>query len=168
MLPISIKNNQLYVLCGIEKNGRISDLGGRIENGEHVLDCAVREFYEESVGLIADHKDLLDHKIYHIVKLKFRDKCYISYIIKMEYKDVEEEYKKLYQYIKQHRSQPNSKLNYKSYMWSKLYKNNIYPNGYFEFKELRWFLLEDLEEMAYKKDRKMSYRLRNIIYKLPI
>ena len=167
MLPISMKDNQLYILCGIENNGRISDLGGRIEKDEDPLQCAVREFYEESVGLIASYKELINHKIYYTVKLRFRNKCYISYVIKTEYKDVEEEYKKLYKYVRQHRSQRKD-IDFREYKWDMLYRKNVYPNGYFEFKDLKWILLEELEEIANTKDRKMSYRLRNIIRQIPI
>ncbi len=167
ILPVSLKDNQLYILCGIENNDKISDLGGRIEEGESPIQCAAREFYEESVGLVANYDILLRHKIYHKVSLRFHNKCYISYVIKMDYIDVEDDYKKLYQYVKTHKSQ-GIKIDFKTYTFDKLYKDNIYPNGYFEFKNIKWILLDDLEEMTHNKDRKISYRLRNIIYQLPL
>lgn len=166
MLPISMKNNELYVLCGIHKN-KISDLGGRIEKGETSKECAAREFYEESVGLIDSYENLLKYKIYHIAKLSFHGKCYISYIIKTEYIDIKDKYKKLYQYIQDHDS-ISKKIKLGTYYIDQLYNENIYPCGFFELDEIKWILLNDLIKMIKNKDRTVSYRLRNIIYQLPI
>ncbi len=167
ILPISIRNNKLYVLCGIENNGKISDLGGRIESGEKAIQCAAREFYEESVGLVAKYEDLLKYKIYHIVNLKFHGKCYISYVMKMKYIDVQEKYQKLIQYARDNKSQPK-KIDFRDYNMNQLYKDNTYPSGYFELKEIKWIPLDELETMAKNKDKQINYRLRNIIYQLPL
>ena len=165
ILPITIKNNKLLVLCGIENNGKLSDLGGRIEPGETAIQCATREFYEESVGLVARYEDLLNYRIYHKVVLQFHGKSYISYVIKMKYIDVQEKYQKLLEYVKEHNSQAK-KINFKDYNMNQLYKENIYPSGYFELKDIKWIPLEDLEIMVKNKSKIMNYRLRNIIYRL--
>jgi len=165
ILPICLRNNKLHALCGIQKN-KIWDLGGRIEQGETAKQCAAREFYEESVSLVDSYENLLHSKIYYVCKLRFHGKSYISYVIKTQFIDVEEKYKSLIDYIREHDSKP-VKMNFSEYNLDKLYSDNIYPLGYFELEEMKWIPLDDLIEMAKNKDKIISYRLRNIIYQLP-
>ncbi len=166
ILPICLRNDKLYVLCGIQKN-KIWDLGGRIEQGETAKQCAAREFYEESVGLVDSYENLLGSKIYYICKLRFHGKSYISYVIKTEYKDVEDKYKSLLKYIEENDNSKPVKMDFKDYNLDDLYSKNIYPFGYFELKEMKWLPLDELVDLAKNKNKRISYRLRNIIYQLP-
>ena len=59
ILPIAFHNNKIYILCAREQKvdgwdgSRLySDFGGGIEKDEGFIDCAVREGYEESMGII--------------------------------------------------------------------------------------------------------------------
>jgi len=92
---------------------------------------------------------------------------YISYIIKINYIEVEEIYSKLYNYIKLNNCTISNKVNYTNYNLDQLYTDKIYPQGYFELSEIKWYLLEELLTKARNKDKSLHYRLRNILYQLP-
>ena len=167
MLPMYEKDNEIYLLCGIYK-GKINDLGGRIEANETTRECAAREFYEETVGLVDTYENLLNHKIHSVINLKFHNKLYISYVYETQYVSIEEEYSRLIEYVKNNKCKSSSIISYKNYDNEQLYKDHIYPKGYYEVDEIKWIKLNDLLKMLVDKDRKLHYRLRNILYQLNI
>ena len=62
ILPIAIKDNQLYLLFGKENKYNDTpgwaDFGGGIESSENILDAAIREGWEESSGFLGDPKEM--------------------------------------------------------------------------------------------------------------
>ncbi len=63
VLPYAIHKGTVYLLLGQERNvsgwedrNKWADFGGGIEHGETVLDAAVREFQEETLGILFNSK----------------------------------------------------------------------------------------------------------------
>jgi hypothetical protein len=161
MIPICIHQNKLYLLCGIENNDKVSDLGGRIDAGEKIKECAAREFYEESVGLLLPYDRLVQSKVYRRVKIGY-DKNYISLIIKTNYKNIEDKYRELITYVKENNCKMNNKLDFKKYKIQDLYDTKTYPEGFFEFKELKWISLDDLKNNKYKLRNRFKLLLNKL------
>ena len=157
IIPISMKNNKLYVFCGFE-NGCLSDLGGKINSNEDYKLCAAREFYEESVGLLLPYQELVTIKTYKRLKIGSK-KCYLSYIIKVPYKEVDDEYQKMLDYIEENNCQPK-KMNFHKYNLDMLYEDKIYPEGFFELESLCWIPLEDLKNNKYKLRNRFKELIR--------
>lgn len=157
IIPICMRNNKMYLLCGIEKNGKVSDLGGKINKNETTRECAVREFYEESVGLIMSYNELLNCKIYD----KIRIRNYVSLIIKADYVDVEEKYRELVRYVNDNNCK-DVKMDFRNYDISQLYERQIYPIGYFEFIELKWIEFNELKNGKYKLRKRFECILEKI------
>lgn len=160
ILPICMINNELYLLCGVENNGQVTDLGGRIESNENTKQCAAREFYEESVGLVMPYNELLQCKVYRKIKLG-KNKYYMCLIIKIDYINVEHKYNNLLKYIKKNKSKPID-INPINYNIKQLYKENVYPKGFFELEELKWIKFDDLKNNKYP----LRGRFRGILNKL--
>ena len=161
MIPICMRQNKLYLLCGIENNGKISDLGGRIDEGETIRECAAREFYEESVGLLLPYDKLIRCKVYKRLKIGY-DKYYVSLIIKTRYKNIEDKYRELVSYVKENNCKIDHNLDFKKYKIQDLYSTKTYPEGFFEFKELRWILLDDLKEGKYPLKNRLKVLLKKL------
>lgn len=151
IIPYSVHNNKVYFLCGIDYNDKISDLGGKIDKGESAIDCAVREFYEESVGLFANKKDIKKfiqngkkNKNTKIIKLG-ADSCYITYMIKSKYEPIiTDAYEILYKYIKN----------------CDFVK---YDEGYFEMKSLKWIDYDTLKKHVNTKNKIIDRRFFAIL-----
>lgn len=157
ILPLCILNNKIYLLCGIETDGTVSDLGGRINKGETIKECAAREFYEESVGLVMSYQELLRCKVYKKIKIR----SYVSLIIKIKYKDVENDYDKLLNHIMINKCK-EVKMNPIKYNMNHLYTKCIYPIGYFELDKIKWISLDDLLNGKYL----LKSRLKCLLEKL--
>lgn len=53
MVPYIIKNNQIHLLFGVDRaTQELTDFGGGVKNGETSLTGALREFREESRGVL--------------------------------------------------------------------------------------------------------------------
>ena len=161
IIPICMKNNKLYVFCGIDNKGFVSDLGGRIEEGETIKQCAVREFYEESVGLLMPYHVLMKSHVYKRMRIG-QEKYYVSLVIKSRCKNVEKRYKNLLDYVHKHKCQQDDSLDFKKYRIQKLYRDKVYPEGYFEFKELKWIPLDELKSGDYKLRGRFKLLLRKL------
>ena len=161
MIPICMHQNKLYLLCGVENNDKVSDLGGRIDAGEKIKECAAREFYEESVGLLLPYDRLVQSNVYRRVKIGY-DKNYISLIIKTNYKNVEDKYRELITYVKENNCKMDNKLDFKKYKIQDLYDTKTYPEGFFEFKELKWISLDDLKNNKYKLRNRFKLLLNKL------
>jgi ADP-ribose pyrophosphatase YjhB (NUDIX family) len=169
ILPICKKNNNIYILCGINNDGKISDLGGKIEDNENDEECAVREFYEETSGLFMNYNSLLSilKKNKKVIRIISSGNLYKSYIIYTSCIDIEDNYKKILNYVRKNNMQPK-KINTKNYNINKILNsnNNYYPYGFFEMQEIKWMPIDEIVTMAKEKNKKLLFRLRSIIYKL--
>lgn len=161
IMPICMHYHKLYILCGIDRKGKVSDLGGRIELNETYKECGVREFYEESVGLLLSYEELMKCKIYKRLKIG-NDKYYISLIIGTNYKDIENRYSELISYVKKNNCQRDKNIDFRTYEINDLYTTQKYPYGFFEFEELKWFSLNDLQLGKYP----LTYRLKLLLRQL--
>lgn len=161
MIPICMRQNKLYLLCGIENNGKVSDLGGRINDGEKIKECAAREFYEESVGLLMPYDRLMQCKVYRRVKIG-QEKYYISLIIKTNYKNVENKYQELITYVKENNCKIDYNLDFRNYNIQDLYNTKTYPEGFFEFKELKWIPLDELKDGTYILNNRFKILLKKL------
>lgn len=161
ILPICKKNNKLYLFCGIDHKGFVSDLGGKIEEGETVKQCAAREFHEESIGLLMPYDILMKSYVYKRLRIG-QDKYYVSLVIKTRCKNVENRYKQLLDYVCKHNCKQDDSLDFKTYRIQKLYRDKVYPYGYFEFEQLKWIALKDLKEGDYKLRNRFKLLLRKL------
>jgi hypothetical protein len=158
ILPICKKKDKIFVLCGIGYDKKIYDFGGKIEKNESIINCAIREFYEESVGLLDTYDKILNYKIYDETYCQYdHNKYYKCYITIIEYIDIEKKYDKLLKYIIKNKSLAKDMKIY-NYTYDKLYIENVYPKGFFEFYTIKWISLNKLI-----KNKNLSHRLKGII-----
>lgn len=159
ILPIAFYNNKIYILCAREQKvdgwdgSRLySDFGGRLEKKEGFIDCAVRECYEESMGLFGS-KYNLRKKIKKDTVLKYIGDRYCCYFIKINYdKNLEDSFNRFFGYIKTFAQKSNN-----------TYKVKGSPKGYFEKDKIRWFCLKDILE---KKDNELKKNFRRVFIKM--
>jgi hypothetical protein len=151
VLIYTIHNNEIYYLLGKEiydkynsnffKNkyyNKYNDFGGKINKNELYIDCATREFFEETLGLFGSK--------YHLKKSLKRLQRYLvnSYYVYPMYVNYDANINKKYQkLVKKHKD--NVRRGYK-------YNYSI------EMEELRWFKGDKL-------DKRMGKRLLNILNK---
>ena len=136
-------NNKIHCLCGITKNNKISDLGGKINKYENIKTCAIREFHEETSGLyiknLTQFKKKFNKNKLNLIKL---DNQYYSFILKGNYNiSITEQYNILY---KTH-ARDNKKI------------------GFYELKELKWFSLEYLYDLILNDKKKLYNRFYRIL-----
>ena len=139
ILPYTVHNKKLYFFVGkSRKDGKITDLGGKIEGNETPKETAVREFYEESSGLMGTKRQLFgklrtkDLKSQYIVCGSYK-----IYIVKFKYNEgIERKYSELLSKV----DMANKK------------------DGFFEMDSIFWISSEDLG----RRDD-LSYRLKSIL-----
>jgi hypothetical protein len=99
ILPIVIVDKKIYYLLGKDINQKkYSDFGGSKENSETCEETAVREFDEESMGVLYDINKLrkIIHKLPYII-----NEQYIMYLLLINYdKVVIDTYNKLLKKLK--------------------------------------------------------------------
>jgi hypothetical protein len=151
ILPLASYKGKLYFLFSRETkdksykdSGLWSDFGGSSEKGEGFFDTAVRECWEESMGIMGTKKD-----IKYIVN-KFTDSTveingYKTYIVIMKYnKDIIKKFDN----------------HYKKALKNNI--NNIGKNGFYEKDKIKWIELNDLK----KNMKKFRPFYKSVIYKL--
>lgn len=133
ILPVTIHNGKLYFLFGKENEMEdsakgFSDFGGRVENGESIMDTALREGAEELCGFLGDPAQLkqkikqqggvykLTHNEYHI------------HIFYMEYDE----------------SLPKYFTNNHQFLWNRMDKTILNESKYFEKQEIKWFSINEM------------------------
>lgn len=136
-------NGELVFLLGKENKSLYSsdsnkycDFGGSRYKNESILETAIREFDEESMGVIMDINTLqiklLDpHTFYVIIN------NYVQYVVKIEY---DETIPLFYNRIR------NKLENCMKYSTNYYYKIPTCPNGYLEKSKMKWFTLNDLKK----------------------
>ena len=107
ILPIAFHNGKIYFLYGRETkdykskdSGKWSDFGGAREKNESLKTTAIREGFEETMGIFGDEKsirNLVNNKL--VVKLTINN--YTTYIVEVSYdKNIPKKYNKMYKHIK--------------------------------------------------------------------
>ena len=86
ILPTAMHNGKRYYLIGREskkikfpERGLYADFGGRKDKGESILNTAIREGFEETIGIIGNKKrigSLIKNKLYKKIKIK-NDTLYV-------------------------------------------------------------------------------------------
>lgn len=136
ILPIAFHDGKIYLLYGRETKdlkfkdrGKWSDFGGAKEKKESIKTTAIREGFEETMGIFGDEKsirNLVNNKL--IVKLTINN--YTTYIVEVNYdKNIPKKYDKMYKHIK---------------------KENFYliqeHNGLWEKDKMTWVELKNLKQ----------------------
>lgn len=135
ILPVALHKGKLYFLFGKENEMEdsakgFSDFGGRVENGESIIDTAFREGSEELCGFLGDDSSIkcmlkrggiykMSHGEYHI------------HIFLMEYDE----------------NLPRYFTNHHRFLWNRMDKDLLNDSKFFEKQEIRWFSIADLRTM---------------------
>jgi len=84
ILPIVEIDNNIYFILGKEKNGKYCDFGGHKNDNETYEETAIREFDEESMGVLYNKNKL--KKIISKLPCHFNKKeKYITFLLKLKY-----------------------------------------------------------------------------------
>jgi 8-oxo-dGTP pyrophosphatase MutT (NUDIX family) len=127
ILPVALHKGKLYFLFGKENEMEdsakgFSDFGGRVEDGESIMETAFREGSEELCGFLGDEtviKCMLKRGgIYKVVH-----NGYHVHIFVMEYDE----------------NLPRYFTNHHRFLWDRMDKHLLNDSKYFEKQELKWF-----------------------------
>lgn len=82
VLPIAIKNEEIYALLGRENNDGSSNntwcgFGGGTDKGETIIETAIREFMEETMAIIMSREE-----IENIIRYNKDDRLIARYVIR--------------------------------------------------------------------------------------
>ena len=132
ILPVAIKNDQIYFLFGkeneLDDTPGWADFGGGANDGESNLDTALREGSEEINGILGSAEQLRKHvKKNKISTVKF--KTYTTYIYMMDYDE------KLPFYYKN---------NYEFFSRYLPHVKHKKDNGLLEKSKIKWFTFDEL------------------------
>ena len=135
ILPITRHNDEIYIMLARESadisfrdSKKWSDFGGGSIKGETKEECALREGYEETMGMLGS-KDELMKKIKKSL-IKIQQYKYYSFVIEVEYdEDLPEKFSKIYEQVKNHHPH--------------LIREN---NGLYEKDKIKWIRLDDFKE----------------------
>jgi hypothetical protein len=147
VLPISVHNGDIYVLCGRERvvngwdgSGRFAGFGGMKEEGESNRRCGARECYEESMGFFGSEDDIFK-------KLSKKSDYYLGAVDSGIYRSywlrhdhdltLPPTYQNVYKYLKQ----------------TNCMTDNAIKHGYFEKTDLRYYKLSTLLSFAKSPDK---------------
>jgi 8-oxo-dGTP pyrophosphatase MutT (NUDIX family) len=133
ILPVAIHKGKLYFLFGkeneMEDSARgFSDFGGGVEDGEEIMETALREGSEELSGFLGDSdaiKKLMKKGIY---KLSHGE--YHIHIFLMKYDE----------------NLPCYFTNHHRFVWERMNKQILNDSKYFEKQEIKWFSIEDMKK----------------------
>lgn len=136
ILPVTIYKGQIYFLFGKENEMEdsakgFSDFGGKVENGESIMDTAMREGAEELCGFLGDSKQLkqLIKRNGGIYKLSHNE--YHVHIFFMEYDENLPKY-----FTCNHR-----------FLWNRMDKTTLNDSKLFEKQEIKWFSINEMKKM---------------------
>jgi len=163
VLPVSVYDGDIYVLCGKEKyiknwdgSDRFAGFGGRKEQNETNRRCAARECYEESMGFLGTESDIFKklhtkHDDYIGTSVMNSYKCYWIQFPYDPY--LPDTYRNVYEYLKKCDSMTKT----------------AQENGCFEKTELMYFKLTELCHMAkhennYTKKHFRPHFLKQILF----
>ena len=133
ILPVTINKGKIYFLFGKENEMEdsakgFSDFGGKVENGESIIETAFREGSEELCGFLGDSKNIkqIIKKQGGIYKLSHND--YHIHIFFMDYDE----------------NLPNYFTNNHRFLWNRMDKNLLNNSKFFEKQEIKWFSINEM------------------------
>jgi len=139
ILPVAIHQGKIYFLFGKENEMEdsakgFSDFGGRVENGESIMDTALREGAEELCGFLGSPKDVkkLLKKNGGLYKIKHND--YHVHIFLMDYDE----------------NLPKYFTNHHRFLWNRMDKHLLNDSKFFEKQEIKWFSINDLRTLKHE------------------
>lgn len=129
-LVVSEHEGKIYLLMGKDYRGALCDFGGKRENGESCLQCATREFYEETSGTFLSQKEVKN--LFCKCEETIFFNTYLCYVIRIKFDaSIPRRYREYKRYVK---------------------KNGIkYPQGYFELNDMIWVEINDLYRIHFTK-----------------
>lgn len=133
ILPVTINKGKIHFLFGKENEMEdsakgFSDFGGKVENGESIIETAFREGSEELCGFLGDSKNIkqIIKKQGGIYKLSHND--YHIHIFFMDYDE----------------NLPNYFTNNHRFLWNRMDKNLLNNSKFFEKQEIKWFSINEM------------------------
>lgn len=137
ILPVGYVAGKPFFLLGQEKfekgwsdSGKFSSFAGRREKGETVLQCAAREGYEESMGVLGSQKEILRAINGKKVKGIIKTDCHHTYVYEIPHNPILPElFANVYAYVSD--AEKNSKC-------------ELGGHGFFEKRAIEWFSPADL------------------------
>lgn len=136
ILPVTIYKGNLYFLFGKENEMEdsakgFSDFGGRVENGESIMETALREGSEELCGFLGDSNQLkqMIKKQGGVYKLSHND-----YHVHIFYMDYDENLPKYF-------------TNNHRFLWNRMDKNLLNDSKFFEKQEIKWFSVNEMRTL---------------------
>jgi len=138
ILPYTIRDKTLYYLLGRDwRDEGWSDFGGKVEDKDNnnVLNTAIREFYEETMGSVLSETELvskMNNNIKFIKSTTLNGSPYFMYFVYVNDEDYNKYFEKIY--------------NFFIYM-------NVNDQRYIEKCEIRWVCSSDI--FTFNKKLKM-------------
>jgi len=124
VLPVTIHNNKLHFLFGLDEDGW-SDFGGSRENNETPFQTAVREGCEELNGFF-NCKTLKSYVKKNLI-IELDNNTYVTYLFYIPYNKYIEEY-----------------FNNNSYFMRSKLPDQIHKDGLLEKEQIKWFSLTNM------------------------
>jgi len=140
ILPVTIHNNKLYFLFGLDKDGW-SDFGGSRENNEKPFQTAIREGCEELNGFL-NSKTLKSYVRKHLI-IDLDVNTYVSYLFYIPYNEYIEQY-----------------FNNNSYFMRSKLPHQVDKDGLLEKEKVKWFSLTTI-----KRNKKQFRKWYHIVLK---
>jgi hypothetical protein len=135
ILPVAYYKNQLYFLFGKENSMEdshrgYSDFGGGIEDGENIIETAIREGSEETTGFLGDKFQLkkMIKKNGGTYQINHNEQYFVN-IFCMEY----------HEYLPYYYNQNHH------FLWKKMDKELLNKTKLFEKIEINWFTPEQMK-----------------------
>lgn len=150
--PVALgEDGVLYFLLGRERGepgwrdtGKWAQFAGKREAGESVLECAVREGYEESMGFLGRRWDIR-RGIAKRGAGKVEQTGMRTYLYWIDYDpDLPARYADVFDYM----------------------SGCECPHGWMEKSELRWFPVDELAQMVLQKDPTIRYTLSSVFERM--
>jgi 8-oxo-dGTP pyrophosphatase MutT (NUDIX family) len=139
ILPVAIFKGKLYFLFGKENKMEdsakgFSDFGGKVENGESIMETALREGAEELCGFLGDPKQLKQ-------KIKKNGGMY---------KITHNEYHVHIFFIDFDENLPKYFTNNHRFLWNRMDKHFLNDSKFFEKQEIKWFSVNELRTLKHE------------------
>lgn len=142
-LVVSEHEGKTYLLMGRDYKGALCDFGGKREGGESCLQCAAREFYEETSGTFLGQKEV--RAMFGKCSETICFNTYLCFVIRIKY-------------------DPMIPKRYRDYRKYVIDNNIKYPEGFFELNDMIWVEINDLYRFFFTK-KLIHNRTRYILKK---